>query len=367
MADKSSQPEPSAAAPAPAPKYVVRPADPLAQRETIVALWRDNLGTPDALPAKFQWYYVDHPLGQPAVLFLCHGPDAMPVGVAANGGRRMRLNGQIVQAGIRVDLAVDAAHRTLFPALQLQRAVRQAGMDQFDLLYGLPNRKAEKIVERIGFTQKHEFVRYACVLRWHDYLGRVVPPRLARLAAPLVNGAQQVVTALRCLRLPGVRSAWVSRADERFDALWERSAWPGLLMGSRDSRFLNWRFVARPGSNCRILALTEGSADELIAYAVCEIDGATATVLDFFVDAQRHGGVKRLLPQLLLRVQRQAYRLGCTSLSLHFFGSADVKAALAGAGFKPRDSHPVFIDIPPRNAERLGVFDYYFTGADEDQ
>ncbi len=365
MADTSSPPEP-ATAPS-APKYAVRSAEPLAQRDTIVALWRDNLGTPDTLPAKFQWYYVDHPLGQPAVLFLCHGPDAVPVGVAANGGRRMRLNGQAVNAGIRVDLAVDAAHRTLFPALQLQRAVRQSGIDQFDLLYGLPNRKAEKIVERIGFTQKHEFVRYACVLRWHDYLGRVMPPALARLAAPLVNGAQQIVTALRCLRLPGVRSNWVSRADERFDALWACSAWPGLLMGARDSRFLNWRFADRPGSNSRILALTEGATNELIAYAVCEIDGATATVLDFFVDAQRHGGLECLLPQLLLRVQRQTYRLGCTSLSLHFFGSEAVKTVLASTGFKPRDSHPVYIDIPPRNVERLGTFDYYFTGADEDQ
>lgn len=350
-----------------AAKYSTRPADALAERATIVALWHDNLGTAEQLPAKFQWYYADHPIGTPAVLFLCHGPDATPVGVAANGGRTMRLGDQAVNAAIRVDLAVDAAHRTLFPALQLQRAVRQQGIDHFDLLYGLPNRKAEKIVERIGFTQRHEFVRYARVLRWHDYLARVMPSPLARLVSPLIGAAQQCWTSARSLFPLGVQSDWLTRADERFDALWRRSVWPGLLMGERGSRFLNWRFVERPGSHARILTLADRASGELLAYAVCDIDEAnnTATVLDFLVDPQRGGFA--WLPTLLRRVQRGLYRLGCTSVSLHFFGSADVKAALAAAGFKPRDSHPVFIDIPPRSAERLGTFDYYFTGADEDQ
>lgn len=357
-----------------AAKYHVGAVDALTQRDTILALWRDTLGAPDTQAAKFQWYYVDHPLGPPAVILLRHGPAETPVGVAANGARAMWLDGQAVHAGIRVDLAVDAAHRTLFPALQLQRAIRQQGLDRFDLLYGLPNRKAEKIVERIGFGQRHDFVRYVCVLRWRDYLGRVMPLPLARLLAPLLDGLQQAWTRLRGAGPRGTQVSWLSRADERFDALWRRvsapGALPGLLLGERSARFLNWRFVARPGSGSRILALTDTASGALLAYAVCEIDGSAATVVDFLVDPQGRGGRDegmRLLPRWLRRVQREVRRLGCSSLSLHFLGCAEVRAALAVAGFRPRDSHPLFVDIPPRSADRLAGFDYYFTAADEDQ
>lgn len=354
-----------------APAYAVRPADPSAERDTIVALWRDNIAAPDALAAKFQWYYVEHPEGWPTVLLLCHGPEARPVGVAANGGRRMRLGDQPVQAGIRVDLAVEAAHRTLFPALQLQRAVRQSGMDQFDLLYGMPNAKAVKVVERIGFTQRHEFVRYARVVRWQAYLGRVMPRWLVALAAPLANGLQRAWTAVRMLGLRGVDTVWLDQADERFSALWQRVAWPGVLMGVRDSGFLNWRFVSRPGGAARILALVERGTDRLVAYAVCDFESgaaaSTVAVRDFLVDARSPQEARPLLVQLLLRVQRQAVRAGCATVSLSFFGCADVRAALADAGFAPREASPVFVDMAERHAERLGAFDYYFTDADEDQ
>ncbi|WP_374591233.1 hypothetical protein [Aquabacterium sp.] len=358
-------------APATAPRYTVRPANAGAERDTIIELWRDNIGAPDALAAKFQWYYAEHPEGAPTVLLLCHGPEAQPVGVAANGGRRMRLGEQAVRAGIRVDLAVDAAHRTLFPALQLQRAVRQSGMDQFDVLYGLPNTKAVKVVERIGFTQRHDFVRYARVLRWRTYLARVMPSWLAALAAPAVNGLQRARTWARLLRLRGVDAVWLDQADARFDDLWQRTAWPGVLMGARDSRFLNWRFVARPAGAARFLALVERGTERLLGYAVCDFDfgaaASTVAVRDFLVDARSPREARPLLVQLLLRVQRQADRAGCATVSLSFFGHPDVRAALAEAGFAPRESSPVFVDMAAPHAERLGAFDYYFTGADEDQ
>lgn len=357
--------------PAAAPRYTVRQADARAERDAIIALWRDNIGAPDALAAKFRWYYVDHPEGVPTVLLLCHGPEARPVGVATNGGRRMRLGEQPVQAGIRVDLAVDAAHRTLFPALQLQRAVRQSGMEQFDLLYGMPNTKAVKVVERIGFTQRHDFVRHARVLLWRSYLARVMPDGLAALAAPVVNGLQRAWTWARLLKLRGVDTLWLDQADARFDALWQRVAWPGVLMGLRDSRFLNWRFVARPAGAARILALVERGTDRLLGYAVCDFErgeaATTVSVRDFLVDARSPREARPLLVQLLLSVQQQAARAGCATVSLSFFGHADVCAALAEAGFAPRESSPVFVDMAPQHAERLGAFDYYFTGADEDQ
>jgi hypothetical protein len=62
-----------------------------------------------------------------------------PVGVATLAPRRMRLDGATVRGGGLFDFVVATAHRSLFPALFLQREIRRQGLPRNDLLFGLPN------------------------------------------------------------------------------------------------------------------------------------------------------------------------------------------------------------------------------------
>ncbi len=362
---------PRAADNAPPPQaldYRVVAADLVAEKSEIIALWTEGLtqsGMPDA---KFKWFYEAHSSGPPQVYFLIHSSSQCRVAVAAIGGRLMRFGNEQVVSGVLVDFVAAKEHRTLFPAMHLQRELLQRGLKDHVFLFGLPNPKSLGVVHRAGYQRVGMMVRYAMVLQSASYLARYVPKRLASAVSPLVDFAYALVRGVVRIGKPQYRAEWTNTVDSRFDALWEQSAITGVMMGYRDQRFLNWRFVQCPLHKYTIFTISLSGASRLAAYAVCEIDPTdtdgtrTLAVRDFLFD-QNVPLVATVLWDALARAARLQ---GYTTISTQFMGNADVAHTLINAGLRARESRPLYAAARADRASLLNEKHWYVTSADEE-
>jgi hypothetical protein len=341
--------------------YAVVGADLHADREAVLELWR---GHGNASPeAKYQWFYLDHPEGPPTLLKLTHGPEPALVGVAALGTRRVQVRGEAGSAGILADLLVLPGHRTLYPALLLQKRMQGLARERHRIVYGIPNKNSTPIVRRLGYAKVGELVRYSNVLRFGGYLERLLPPWLGRAAGALADRVIPLYFRPHRLLLKAWDAGWSDGVDARFDDLWERGARFDGIIGARDARFLGWRFLQRPGHVHRIFTLARRGDTRLTAYAVCEADGATLHVRDFLADPACHDHVRLALHLL----SRQAYREGFSNLSMEFLGPPRLQRLLVGAGMVERGQRALYASFAPGDEDRLRSLDWYMTSADEDQ
>lgn len=349
--------------------YRVEPADLDADARTIIDLWSSNLGHAERRQGKFDWFYRDNPAGQPYVLLLRHGQCEAAVGTVGIGSRSMRCGTEPISAGLMGDFAVDTQHRTLFPALTLQRAVLTQGLARHPILYGFPNAKSLPVVMRAGFAVMGHLGRYACILRLSGHqLPHALPAPLRTLFGRILDTAlhlgRRVASAL--LDRDKHLTAWLDAPDERFDALWEAQAGTdSLVIGRRDRAFLHWRFVQKPSRSYRFFTLTERRSGRLSAYAVCEPGGETLHIRDFLCAPAWQSN----LASLLRALARDAARQGYTRMSMEFLGPAELTNAMREAGMLLRDpkSQSVILAANPERASCLEGKNWYLTGADADE
>jgi hypothetical protein len=345
-----------------ASSYSVRAVDLQADRAAILELWSGHAKLPPEW--KYDWFYLGSPFQTPTLLLLTHGPQVSHVGVAGLGTRRICVQGQDRTAGILADLIVEARHRTLYPAVLLQKQMQRTALLLHGIVYGFPNKNSKPIVRRLGYTKVGELIRYSRVLRHGAYLERYLPRALSALLGAVADRLIPLYFVPRSVLFGAWQVAWVESFDERFDALWQRARDFNGLIGVRDSQFLSWRFLSQPGHRYRIFTVTRRGKADIAAYAVCEADGAALHIRDFLTDPSR-GDHGQLLIHLL---SRAAYREGFAALSLPFLGSRAQRGMLAGAGMMERaDRAEMYVHFCPENQAELHTLDWYVTCADEDE
>lgn len=331
------------------PTYTVVAANIDLDSDKILALWDHGL-THSGLPeAKFDWYYRKNPAGTPTVFFLCHGDEQEPVGVASVGTREIWVSGRPISSGELVDFVALPEHRTLFPALFLQKEIRRLTFEvdrSHDFLYGLPNPKSLAVVKRVGYRLAGQMVRRARMLRSAEYLSRYAPRWISYLIGPIVDRIRLGSLMLRASvdrQCQQWQSQWLDRPDRRFDDLWQRVVMHEkagrVFMGSRDSAFLTWRFADCPLRAYRFFALASAADNRLIAYAACAVSGQTLHVHDFLIDpAERSAG-----KALWLMLSREAFYRGHSNISVEFLGAEAIQHELQAAGLMKRQQRPLYV------------------------
>jgi predicted N-acetyltransferase YhbS len=298
--------------------YHVCPPNPVADRQAILELWQRNL--PEADPSRFAWLYDRGPTQG---LVLRSDADEA-VGSTGLMRRTLRAFGRDVEAAQAVDLNVDRQHRTIGPALALQRAAidsaRQAGLP---LIYGFPNPQSEAVLRRAGYREIGR-------------LGRWVKPLSSRrLALPswLAFAADRLlplVSPETYRRLPaGLRAERIGRFDERFDRLFEAATARLPIVGHRTAAYLAWRFARRPHVGHHAIGLFD-RGNGLLAYVVWRWHRGTACVGDLLAAEPTH--LEMLLAELLRRLRRRQTE----AVVVSYLGHGDVCAVLARLGFWPR-------------------------------
>jgi hypothetical protein len=353
----SMPPESSAISP-----YTVDDGDAVTNAEAVLALWRNGLTHSGNPQAKLDWYYIGNVQGPPNLYFLKHKDVTAPVGVAAIGQREMRFNGATIRGGALVDFVTTPEHRTLFPALLLQKELRQKGLATHRVLYGLPNPKSLAVVRRAGYSLAGQMVRRARVLRSATYVARYLPVSLSSIVGPIIDVCRVMLIRARQLLQPSVRASWLETPDERFDALWQNAEIANVLMGKRDRAFLAWRFASSQMHSHPIFAITRNAGDKLIAYAVCEVQDQILHVRDFLCDSRMPNAMQILWAALITK----AFKRGLAVISVEFLGSADIARKIEAAGLKPREQQPMYAAADPDWPMFLNENAWYLTSADKD-
>lgn len=323
---------------APAPAYRVETGDVGRDRDTVLAVWRGNLGDPARIEQKYDWFYRDCPYGEPLLCLLRHTATNAVVGVAAAGPRPMQAGARHLRAGVLVDMAVMPDHRSLGPALVLQQGLLQAAASRFDLVYGFPNPKAAPVFKRVGYAALGELVRYARVLRHARYLARRMPAPLARVAGPVLDAAFGLRDAWRRRSDPPLRPAWVDQLGADADALWAAGPRSESVLAVRDRVLTGWRFDRGPVPRSRYLELRDPADGSLRAWFACLYEEGVLHVGDYWsADAAR--GLERGTIDALLRAARGQ---GAVAVSVQLAGSAAELAGWLACGFQARARRPVF-------------------------
>jgi len=341
--------------------YRCEPADLDRDRQDILSIWRGNLSNVAGQAAKFDWFYMDGEAGSPIVSLLVHAESGRRVGIAAAGPRRASWNGRVVHIGVLVDLAVVPEHRSLFPAMLLQRSLQQSVPGSLAALYGFPNPRAAPVFARVGYSKTLDVRRFVRVLRSRVYLRRRVPGWAAALVARPLDLAISLWAGRRAPEPERFKAAWSSEVEARVDALWEDAEHGNGPILVRDARFLRWRFDRMPGKAFRYLNVEDGDG-QLAAWFACEDDGETLAVRDFWTI----GGYDSIDPSLVGLLLREATKTGCSAVSLEFGGASNIVRILEAAGFSERSRRPFFSYFGPGSV-LSGDTGWYVTSADEDE
>jgi hypothetical protein len=340
--------------------YTVARADVASAEETLVRLWAANL---KARREKYGWFYRHNPGGPTAAFLLRTDTEGgATVGCAGAGIRRFHAASGPLRGALLVDFAVHREHRSLLPALRLQRAMSEWARDNADFAYGFPSASAEGVFRRLGYREG-SIRRYLRILRHGPYVARLLGsgPAVRVLAAALDAGSSLSERFRR--RGETTRLEWSLEPDARSDRLWEtaRAAYP--IIGDRSAPFLRWRFAEQPGPRVRFATMVEPASGEVRGYAaVADDQGGVARLEDFLAPGMDDLG--RLLQALVAELRRQGFR----AVETEFAGSRWVAETLAAQGFVARDARPVMIAPGPswRAGAPLDLDDWYLTAADSD-
>jgi len=349
-------------------QYSVRRASLPEDRDAIIRLWQGNLGDPDRAERKLQWFYETSPTGSPIILLLESSDPSeqerrIVVGVASAGLRRYRLGDRVLSAGVLVDLAVLPQHRTLFPALLLQKTMMKKGLESLELLYGFPNAKAAPVFARAGYQHIADMVRYVRVVRGSEYLRRRLPLWVARLAGPLWDlGAK-----LRLRWHAGIRSAvaleWGDTGPACDSAEGDTLIPSYLIHGARDERFLRWRFATEMTGACEFVTARDRNSSRKLGSWIVEGKDDVLHVRDVPFGLL----VGRWAVPAWSALFRQARTRGYRAVSFECVGPSSVLGTLHRLRLLERSRRPLYgVALQELEAgfKEAGV---YLTAADEDE
>lgn len=311
-------------------------ADPGESRDTLLRLWTDNLSVQGDPGAKHRWQYLDAPTG-PAEAFLLRTDGDVAVGCAGITVRELWHRGRAHRAALLGDLAIDRAHRTVLPALILQRAVKRHVDEAYALSYGFPNAHAVGIHRRIGYHELAAMPRYVRVLRHARFLERRWGhPHASWLGGVVIDGAKLAVRLGRAVRTRKATLGWQDDVDARFDRLWEATRDQYGIVGRRDAAFLRWRFLRKPDERAKVVTLVDRASQQLRAYAIVGGVGDNAQLVDLFGSVEALGDLLTLLaPALTAR--------GFATVGVRFLGDPRIAALLAAQHFSLRDAQRTVI------------------------
>jgi hypothetical protein len=345
-------------------RYSVDRAEFPRDRDCAISLWRGNLGDASRIEGKFDWFYERSPTGQPLALLLIYTDAAgssEPVGIAAAGKRSFLLGSQPLDAGVLVDMAVRPQHRTLFPALTLQKAMLQAGLAGRQLLYGFPNPKAAPVFQRAGYHKLGSMTRYVRVLRAADYLAGRLPKWLAAVIGPLAD-------TLAALGFGGgrrhrVRLEWATANDPAAVNDVDNPYGRLLLRGVRSAEWLRWRFTTTRGHAFSIVNVYARRTGASLGYwAVQSVEGVLVI----------HDCAAGLLSSPLAGAAwnalfAEARARGFRSVSFECLAPSEFIDVLRTVGMLARSERPVFAAVRAESSFKVSANDTYLTAADEDE
>jgi hypothetical protein len=341
-------------------KVVVRQVSPVDVRQELLDLLQRNLDVNQE--AGFEWCYAMNPVGPAWCWFAYADSRSAAVAMASVVPRHMYVDRTLTTCGQVTHFVIDAAYRSLGPALQLQRATFEP-VDSGALAFCYdcpPHDRGMSTFVRLGMRASCEVARYALVLRSDEYLSRKLGK--GKVTRPLV------ATANLFLRMRGSASPvpgleigeHAGALGEEFSCLDRQVSSSGKVRASRSAENLTWRYRENPGASVRPPDSDKGEYHILVARRAGEL---LAFVVVFLVRADGVGFIADLFGSQISDVGAPLLEAAisiCRKENLHaLYGfcseKSDLHALFKSAGFRRREriARVVAYENPQSQAGRV--------------
>jgi hypothetical protein len=262
------------------------------------------------------------------------------------------------------DFCISDEHRSLGPALQLQRACID-GVDSGSaaVCYDFPSAGMMAVYRRLRIPETGQMIRFAKALRVDRKVREFVKAPLAsrvvsaagnfilRMADGVSSPPQDCEYSLQRLPCAGEFTVMAQRVAGQWGMHIERSA-----------EYLNWRFLSNP--LLRHEMVVARNHDGLVGYAVFVHDGEDSTLVDMFGETNPH--IVEGLVKALLKILRER---GVVTVSAPLDASHPWTGALLENGFRKRESAPVVVHWASQQGSQLNGADrvtWWFASGDRD-
>ncbi len=310
-------------------------------RQGMLELFERNFG--EKFEDRFEWHNALNPAGSGWSWVIYEKSDKSLVGTTSLFPRRMYVDGKQITVGQVMYFAVDAGHRSLGPAVMLQRATFEP-VDHGELAFCYdcpPHDEGMSTFVRLGIPAKCEIVRYVRPLRADEYLGRKIGRSI--WTKPVISTANLILRMSGGYKkIPGLEiTQFAGLFGEEFTDLDKKISSSGAIRCCRSAEVLNWQHREFPfhpkrlpnGKMAEINVLVARRQKELLAFAVYQTqsDHLTCVVDVFGVHLEEVG---RALLEAVAEIAMRDKMSGLYAYGAH---DSQLSHLLRSAGFRPRE------------------------------
>lgn len=315
----------------PSSSISIREADIERDAAALIAFLEAQLVGHSGRP-RYDWLYRRNPFGKARAWIASDEADGRIVGAAAAFPRPIVVDGVETPGWNLGDFAVDCRHRTLGPALRLQRTLLDEVTRGGALAYDHPSARMLAVYRWLKVEPAGQVVRYAKPLRVADRsTSRAVNRLLGAPGSALLHLADAVVRPRS-----GAVAAPVSRFDAAAEAQAQRVAASCRVAGLRTAAYLNWRYFDCPVGGHEVI--TVAGRDGCEGYAVVRHEGQHA-VLRELVAEPGSTDIHALLYHVVSKLRRSAVQ----TLSAPVLDTSPLVPVLRRWGFHARESAPFVV------------------------
>jgi hypothetical protein len=308
--------------------YTVYQADLKKDKNVILKFCAENRKKP--LEEKFKWMYEGNPDGKAMVWLIKHDESGEYAGMTSLFPRKFFINNKCVDGGIAGDFLVNAKHRTLGPAIMLQKGVLSAANSSVDFIYGFPNMHSEPVFKRVGYKCLGPITRLVKVLKTEPQLRKF---GLSEWFIALVSPVIDLVLSLfsfetwHCANHDYLCEE-VDKIDERFDRLWEERKNKFSVIGEKNSDFLRWKYIDDPDDHNRVFAVFDLEKSCLKGFIIYFQDANSVEILDFLFSDDKNART-----ELMASFLRHIRQFKAESLVINSFENNDISKIMKKFGF----------------------------------
>jgi len=264
-------------------KWVMRPyqeGDELAIVKLYRLIFGEELDIQD-----WKWHYIDNPVGL-ITITLAEDENGL-VGQYALRPVRMKIGNTTRIAAFSMDTMVHPDYRGqgMFVKLAMH-LYEEAARQSIPLIYGFGNENSHHgLVARLDWVDLCKRVPlFVKPLNMRRILSTKVGSRfLAAVGGWVGQGGWTLLCPIKRSELPdGCTIQQVASFDERVDRLWEQASSAFNIILVRDYRYLDWRYVKKPGDSYIIFTLER--AGDILGYVVLKSIERYGLQLGFVVD-----------------------------------------------------------------------------------
>jgi GNAT superfamily N-acetyltransferase len=344
---------------------VIREGDIQADGEVIAKTLRAHL-TPLADRARYDWLYKRNPHGAVRV-WLAIDEKGEVIGSAAAFPRALDMSQRKTFGWVFGDFCVSDKHRSLGPAVALQRALLQAAdAGGVPVSYDFPSTAMTAVYKRLKMQPAAQMIRMAKLLRVNRKVGEHVRNETLANAISSVGNIFLSAISSRPKFRRGIKvSLLESSCGPEFDLLDERSTGRYGLCVQRSSDYLNWRYLENPYKKHQLM--TAKRDESLLGFVVFSQNGQGGEIVDVFGEDD-----ELVIGRLISEVVELFRRSGVITVSAELIGSHPWTEVFKKLGFYPRESKPFIVYAPAETRSPLtnngALVDqsWFITGGDRD-